>query len=147
MVIKCYKYAEKANSSAAKQIAFGWVSADSINDEEDYIASYHSRSKSATEEEAQRSIADGTVIATVSDYKLYFTKLTGQTPEVFYDKWSDDEDALKVFLESRDKSLSANYLFLLKLARLLATGKKFVMHSRGFKYVKPDKKRNQEGAL
>lgn len=127
---KFYKYSEIRNDKTT--ITYGWVNADSISEDEDYILSYHSRSKFASEEEAKNSKEEGNNVATFSDYVKFFNAQTGVSPETFYNKWKDDEEGLKLFLKCSNKE----HLFLLKLARLLLTGNKFVMYSRGYKLVK-----------
>lgn len=140
---KFYKYSEVKKDKAT--IMFGWADANSLPDV-DYIVSYHSRSKFASEEEALASRREGSSAATVADYRKFFEKLVGSTPEWFYDRWDGKEKDLALYWKSTFPKATdgKQHLFMLKLARLLVTGKKFVMYSRGFKMVKADERQDAQ---
>ena len=134
---RVYKYGEV--SSGKNVVQFGWQNAESLPENVDYVVAYHSRSKFASEEEAKASRQEGTNAATVTDYLKFFESLSGSDPVSFYDRWDGKEKELEGFWTSNHPlSDEKQYLFMLKLARLLVTGKKFVMYSRGFKLVKAD---------
>lgn len=136
-VEKVYKYYKYSEVPAEKNVVkFGWRPAD-ILPEGDYILAYHSRSKFATEEEINASRKEGTNAASVVDYLKFFESLTGSNPEAFHKKWDNKEEELEVSWKGNYKQADPKqYMFLLRLARLLVTGKKFVMYSRGFKLVR-----------
>lgn len=136
-VDKYYKYSEERVDSST--VAFGWRIADSLPEQEDYILAYHSRSKFASEEETTDSRREGSSAATVSDYTTFFDKVSGVSPDSFYQRWEGKEEELKRYWNSNfPEADEKQHLFMLKLARLIVTGKKFVMYSRGFKLVKAD---------
>jgi hypothetical protein len=136
-----YKYGEEKIDGTTT--AFGWVVADSLPEDEDYIVAYHSRSKFASDEEVQASKTEGTNGTTVSDYRKFFEALTGTSPAYFYEKWDTKEEDLNLYWRTNyPEADDKQYMFMLKLARLIVTGKKFVMYSRGFKLVNADERGN-----
>lgn len=133
-VDRIYKYAELPPEKGV--VKFGWGATEEMP-ETDYVLGYHSRSKFATEEEVSLSRKEGTNAASVADYTKFLQSLTGSTPEAFYEKWDGKEDELKAFWSANFSNADPKqYLFVWKLSRLLVTGKKFVMYSRGFRLVK-----------
>lgn len=142
-VDKYYKYYNR--EVKPNVVEFGWIQVENLPIYNDYIVSYHSRSKFASNEEIKKSKEEGTSIALVSDYKIYFEKITGSTTSEFYLKWKDKEEELKkhwdsLFLNADDKQ----HLFMLKLSRLIETGQKFIMYSRGFKLVSTNEDEDQK---
>ena len=129
-----YEYAEEKSDDNV--IRFGWRSVDSIDLNSGYILGYHSRTRFSSNEEEVASKKEGTNAASLLDYIKFFNYISESSPEDFYSKWGSDEDGLKRFWSAKyPASDEKQYLFELKLSRLLAYGNKFTMYSRGFKLI------------
>ena len=99
--------------------------------------SYGSKSKTINEDDAKWSKDAGINAASLSDYLRYFTALTGDSPDDFLAKWSDDLTKL----EDLRKSSNPQYRdgegeFLISLANLLKDGGKFTQYGRIFKLIR-----------
>lgn len=128
---KFYKYAEH---QIGDRIEFGWVPTEDV--ETPAVISYNSRSQSVTPNEAEWSKNEGVNATSLSDYRQYFSALTGFAAEEFLEKWKDDLDGFP----SHWQSLQSNYteqqgLFVIALAKLIVDEKKFSMFGRVYKVV------------
>lgn len=117
------------------RVSFGWVASEAISDKPMVITTV-SKSKKAAEDNIKWSLEEGTSAASVSCYLKYFEAATGQSPQVFLETWSSDLGKL----EDSRRTSGWNYSdgegdFLLSLAELLVSGKKFSRLGRFFKII------------
>ncbi len=126
---------------AEYNVSFGWAEAGpgDIDETEPLVYSYHSRSKFASEQDKAWSKSAGTSLASVEDYRKFFNSLAGESPERFLERWTLSEEELRAHWDSKyPNGVEVDqHLFVLKMARMLVEGKKFVMYSRGYKVISP----------
>lgn len=132
---KFYKYKEVTQPDGT--IAFGWTEDSKIEDEE-YVISYPSRSKLVSEEDVEWSNLEGVSAAGLSDYSIYFIRITGKNSSDFFGEWNEKLDDLE---ESRKLSnrgyRDGEGLFLLNLSQLISgRTKMFSQFGRVYKRVK-----------
>jgi len=131
----CFAYHEERTSDT--EVSFGWIPMDKRRLETPFVMSYGSKSKTINEDDAKWSKDAGINAASLSDYLRYFTALTGDSPDDFLAKWSDDLTKL----EDLRKSSNPQYRdgegeFLISLANLLKDGGKFTQYGRIFKLIR-----------
>lgn len=137
-----YKYSQlklQDGEPNSYKILFGWV--EVLKEDFDFskplVYSYHSRSKFSTEEDRAWSRSAGTNLSSLEDYRKFFESLAGETPELFLERWSFSEQELKAHWDSKypNPEKKDQHIFMIKLARLIVEGKKFVMYSRGYRVI------------
>lgn len=121
---------------SGSEIKFGWIKTSSEDLSKPYVVSYGSRSKKATDRDIAWSKEAGVNAASLGDYKRYFSSLTGEPPEPFLDKWGAAPNSL----EEHRVAVNPNYrkgegLFLISLAKLISSGKKFSQYGRVFRLI------------
>ena len=137
---KFYSYGELEPDSDGS-IAFGWTSILSIPEGEDIVASYPSKSKRVTEDDVLWSTEEGRSAATLSDYRRYFSALTGSNPKDFLSTWEGKVESLESSQKSSFKGYRDNQgKFLLNLAKLLSGDKdRFSQFGRIYKMIRQGK--------
>lgn len=125
-----YMYHEVADG---KKVTFGWIKADEALNAP-LVVTTGSKSKATTELDSKWSYDEGTSAASVSCYIRYFEALTRDSPDVFLNTWSSDTDGLMNHVKTFGGAAGSGE-FLLSLANLLLTGKKFSKFGRFFKIV------------
>jgi hypothetical protein len=137
--VRClYKYAENRRDSVT--IEFGWEEADEIELSGPVVLSYYSKHKDATEDELAWAKKAKTSAVTLDDYRKYFKSLTGFEAERFLERWSevDLEDYVDHWKSSNPMNSGNNQaVFVMNLANLIASHKKFCMYGKGYKVVFP----------
>ena len=134
-VKSCFAYHEERSSDT--EVSFGWIPMDKGRLEVPFIMSYGSKAKTINEDDAKWSKDAGINAASLSDYLRYFTALTGDSPDEFLVKWSEDKPKLEALRESSNPNYrDGEGDFLLSLASLLKDGGKFTQYGRIFKLIK-----------
>lgn len=142
-VNKFYKYSEEPSED--RVVFFGWEPCDEFVFDQPVVLSYHSQTKFSDKKQRKWSSTEGKNAVTVGDYIKYFKALTSDEPESFYSKWKNNDNELKAHWETLypEGTNAGQHLFIFKIAELLATGKKFIMFSRGFKIIEPELEKNK----
>jgi len=112
-VDKYYAYHEVAGDNGV--IEFGWIISDSIDESQNYVLSYPSKSKRVSEKDAVWSREEGCSATTVADYSTYIEKLVGQSPADFLSEWVDNIEAYPLVQGWREETPS----FLINLCNLV----------------------------
>ena len=112
-VDKYYAYHEVAGDSGV--IEFGWVISDSIDESQNYVLSYPSKSKKVSEKDAIWSREEGCSATTIADYSTYIERLVGQSPADFLSEWADNIEAYPLVQGWREETPS----FLINLCNLV----------------------------
>jgi hypothetical protein len=128
---KYYKYLEVDQGNGIT--AFGWTDADSIDKNQDYVLSYPSRSKKTSEEDLEWSSKEGCSATALVDYATYVERLTGESPQDFFDEW---EEKIDLYDESKENWREGSAEFILNLCRLILGEKaSFTQFGRVYKRV------------
>jgi hypothetical protein len=134
---KVYAYHEMKQDK--NTTAFGWVLSKALDLNNPVVVSAVSKSRKISDNDRKWSVKEGNSAASVSDYRRYFEALTGETPSSFLSKWSDSQDELEeIRRRSNERYREGEGEFLLGLANLLDTGKKFVKFGRIYKIIDPN---------
>lgn len=129
-----YSYLETKGSN--NTVEFGWVSAKSIDLDKPIVISYPSKSKYIEEEDKDWSKSEGKNATSLPDNEKYFSALTGYSASQFIDIWSDNIDSFSdIWREKNPNAREEEEEFLLDLARLIVSGKRFTKFGRVFKIV------------
>lgn len=111
-ITKFFAYKEKPRDK--KVVEFGWIPVRFLSSSKSFVIS-----RSAEQSEDDNA-------ATLDDYREYFTKLNGVTPNVFIDKWDSDLEGLsKSWYQKMPHTESGTHEFMLKLAHLIVNKKSF----------------------
>jgi len=134
---KIYTYLEKKKDK--RTISFGWALSKSLDLNNPVVVSSVSKSKKVSDRDRAWSVKEGNSAATVLDYEKYFLSLTGEEPQAFIEKWESRTEELEELRKRLNKSYREEEgLFLLDLARLLDSGKKFTKFGRIYKIIDPN---------
>lgn len=130
---KIYKYVQVQKEDT---IEYGWIETDKLDLNDSVVISYHSKTKRATPEQVEWSKKEKNSATSLLDYRKYFKAMTGQTPEVLLEKWGDSPKEFGLYWKDFSNNWKEDQdLFVMKLAKLITDGEKFVMYGRGFKVV------------
>ena len=133
-VKSCFGYHEE--KVKPDEIMFGWQSISRDKVELPFVVSYGSKAKDISDEDLSWSNEAGVNAASLSDYRRYFKSLTGDSAEDFYEKWEEKEAVLEELREKSNPSYrEGEGAFLIALANLLNSGKKFTKYGRIFKLI------------
>ena len=129
-----YSYHEKKIDK--NTVKFGWVQSKSLDLNNPVVVTSISKSKKVLDTDKDWSEKEGNNAASLEDYRRYFEALTGDVPDGFISRW----DSKVAELEEHRRLENNNYResegeFLLDLARLISSRKKFVKFGRVFKIV------------
>jgi len=129
-----YSYHEKRTDR--NTVSFGWIASKSLDLNNPVVVTSVSKSKKVLDTDKEWSEGEGNNVASLEDYRKYFEALTGDTPDAFIGRWASDVVGLEEHRRlENEKYRESEGEFLLDLARLISSKKKFVKFGRVFKIV------------
>ena len=132
-----YSYLETRSSNS--RVEFGWVTAKAIDISEPIVVSYPSRSKYINDADTDWSKAEGKNATILSDNERYFNALNGYSASQCVDIWSDNIESFSdIWREKNPNARDEEEEFLLDLAMLIVSGKRFTRFGRVFKIINAD---------